>query len=223
MYSLLAALDNAADGAYVIDENQHIVYWNQAAQAMLGYTADEVIGRSCHEIIQGRDEHDHRWCRGNCHVVASARQGQSVETFTVCARSKSGTLRWINVSILTLPLGTTNNAKLVLHLFRDATEVHQRNVFVRQVLNLVSELPPAEVPPARPTSPRVEQILTSREEQVLVLLARGHSTDEIAAMLSISIATARNHIQSILQKLQVHSRAAAVSYAFEHNLIAKND
>ncbi|MEJ2559256.1 MAG: PAS domain-containing protein [Anaerolineae bacterium] len=32
MDSLFQILDNAADGAFVIDEDQHIVYWNQAAQ-----------------------------------------------------------------------------------------------------------------------------------------------------------------------------------------------
>lgn len=223
MYPLLAALDNAADGAYVIDENQRIVYWNQAAQALLGYTADEVLGRLCHEIVQARDEQDHRWCRGNCHVVARARLGKAMETFTVCAHSKSGALRWINVSILALPVGAANGTKLVLHLFRDATEVHQRDLFARQVLNLVSGLPPAESQPVQPASLQVEQKLTGREQQVLVLLTRGLSTDEIATALSISKATTRNHIQSILQKLQVRSRAAAVSYAFEHHLVSRGD
>jgi PAS domain S-box-containing protein len=221
MYSLLAALDQAADGAYVIDENQHIVYWNQVAQDMLGYSSDEVLGRSCHEVIQGRDEHDHNWCRATCQVVATVRQGQAVETFNVCARSKTGALRWLNVSILTLPVAATSGAKLVLHLFRDASEARQRDIFARQVLSLVDNLQPAPVT-AKPlaASERTSQRLTDREHEVLGLLARGHSTDDIAQSLSISVATVRNHIQSILQKLQVRSRAAAVAYAFDHGLVS---
>lgn len=220
MYSLLAALDNAADGAYVIDENQRIVYWNSAAQSMLGYAPEEVLGRSCVEIIQGRDEHDHRWCRGNCHVITTVREGEVVETFNVCARSKSGALRWLNVSILTLPVAAASNPKLVLHLFRDATEIRQHDVFARQVLSLVNSMQPVLAPQVAALAvPDMARQLTSREQEVLVLLAHGYSTENIAKSLSISPSTARNHIQSVLQKLHVHTRAAAVAYAFEHNLV----
>ena len=46
-----------------------------AAEALFGYPAGEVLGRSCFDIIHGRDEHDHTWCRGNCHVAVGARAG----------------------------------------------------------------------------------------------------------------------------------------------------
>jgi DNA-binding CsgD family transcriptional regulator len=54
-----------------------------------------------------------------------------------------------------------------------------------------------------------------------MLMAEGKSTERIAALLSISRPTARNHIQNIFQKLHVHSRAEAVAYAFQHGLLAK--
>jgi two-component system nitrate/nitrite response regulator NarL len=63
------------------------------------------------------------------------------------------------------------------------------------------------------------QDLTDREREVLSLLAQGHSTREIAQALSISYSTARNHIQNILHKLNVHSRLEAVAYAYEHGLV----
>jgi two-component system nitrate/nitrite response regulator NarL len=50
-------------------------------------------------------------------------------------------------------------------------------------------------------------------------LARGHSTRAIAAALSLSPSTVRNHIQGILTKLHVHSRVEAVAYALEHGLV----
>ena len=56
--------------------------------------------------------------------------------------------------------------------------------------------------------------------EVLQLLAQGYSTDQTAQALSISKATTRNHIQNIYQKLQVHTRAQAVAYAFEHDLVS---
>ncbi|MBX3007827.1 MAG: response regulator transcription factor [Melioribacteraceae bacterium] len=52
--------------------------------------------------------------------------------------------------------------------------------------------------------------LTSREEQVLKLLAKGFLYKEIASELSISADTVHNHIRKIYEKLQVHSRTEAV-------------
>ena len=56
-------------------------------------------------------------------------------------------------------------------------------------------------------------MLTEREKRVLELLARGRSLEEIAAELAMSPDTVRGHVQSILEKLQVHSRLDAVMYA----------
>jgi len=50
--------------------------------------------------------------------------------------------------------------------------------------------------------------LTAREAEVALLLAEGHSNQEIADMLSISSHTARHHVQGVLGKLDISSRAA---------------
>jgi DNA-binding NarL/FixJ family response regulator len=52
--------------------------------------------------------------------------------------------------------------------------------------------------------------LTEREEEILVLVARGKSNQEIAAQLFVSVKTVRNHVSNILLKLQVADRAQAV-------------
>ncbi len=63
------------------------------------------------------------------------------------------------------------------------------------------------------------QLLTDREVEVLRLLVTGQTDREIAEILFISHATARSHVSSILRKLDVTSRTAAASYAFQHGLI----
>ena len=50
METIVAALDRAAEGAFLIDNNQRIIYWNRAAQEMLGYAPAEVLGRSCYDL-----------------------------------------------------------------------------------------------------------------------------------------------------------------------------
>lgn len=221
MHPMLVALDKAADGAYAIDETQRIVYWNGVAQKMLGYSAEEVMGRHCHEIVRGRDDHDHIWCRSNCYVTAASRAGEQVETFNTCARTKSGGLRWINVSILVLP-AIDGSSSVIVHLFRDATGIKQQELFARQVLDLAQNLQQATRPEAPPLLQKsAANQLTQREIEVLALMAEGLSTDKIAEALSVSRSTTRNHIQNILQKLHVHNRSAAVAYAFEHSIISR--
>ena len=61
--------------------------------------------------------------------------------------------------------------------------------------------------------------LTAREAEVLALLARGHSTREIAGRLVVTPKTAANHIEHIYTKLGVSSRAAATLYATQHGLM----
>ena len=60
--------------------------------------------------------------------------------------------------------------------------------------------------------------LTTREREVLNLLARGYTQSDIAGMLDISPKTVGTHIQRILNKLNVHSRAQAVAFAHEQGL-----
>ena len=220
MDTVLALLSNAADGAFVIDQNQRIVFWNGAAERMLGFTAEEIMGRLCYEIVRGRDDYDHPWCRSNCHVATVSQAGDPVETFNTLTHTKAGDPRWLNVSILALPAAKEGEAPLVVHLFRDATEVKQQERFARQILSLVDSLQQADAP-ARSASAMgtLAGKLTDREIEVLTLLAQGLSTEKIAETLSVSRATTRNHIQNILQKLRVHSRAEAVAYAFEHGIV----
>ena len=61
--------------------------------------------------------------------------------------------------------------------------------------------------------------LTTREREVLKLLARGVTQAQIAEQLFISSKTVGGHIQRILEKLGVHSRAQAVALAHERGLV----
>ncbi|MEU4689378.1 response regulator transcription factor [Actinoplanes sp. NPDC023714] len=60
---------------------------------------------------------------------------------------------------------------------------------------------------------RIGGRLTPREQEVLGLLTEGLSNREIAHLLSITVATAKNHVHNILEKLEVSSRSEACAWA----------
>ena len=74
-------------------------------------------------------------------------------------------------------------------------------------------------PTAEPVKNSTAINLTSREKQVLSLIAEGYSNSEIAKKLEVSINTTKAHVCSILQKLEVNDRTQAAIKAIKNNVI----
>ena len=66
---------------------------------------------------------------------------------------------------------------------------------------------------------RLYEELTSREKEVLLLIAQGKSNQEIADECFITLKTVKTHVSNILSKLQVEERTQATIYAFKHHLV----
>ncbi|PZG19972.1 DNA-binding response regulator, partial [Micromonospora craterilacus] len=73
----------------------------------------------------------------------------------------------------------------------------------------------------RPPDVRGIDVLTGRETEVLSLVARGLSNDEIARALTISVKTVKTHIGNLLTKLGARDRAQLVIAAYESDLVAR--
>ena len=68
-----------------------------------------------------------------------------------------------------------------------------------------------------------EDPLSDREREILRLLALGHTNQEIAKMLYVSVRTAETHRAHIMQKLRLQTRAELVRYALEQGLLEERE
>jgi PAS domain S-box-containing protein len=68
-------------------------------------------------------------------------------------------------------------------------------------------------------SPEPHPHLTPRQNEVLHLIAEGHSTLQIADILSISVETTRNHVRRMLRALDAHSRVEAIAVAHRDGIL----
>jgi DNA-binding NarL/FixJ family response regulator len=63
--------------------------------------------------------------------------------------------------------------------------------------------------------------LTARDREIVTLVSLGYNSARIAAHLTISEATVRNHLTSILSKLELSNKFELAVFAFRHGLNAK--
>jgi DNA-binding NarL/FixJ family response regulator len=79
--------------------------------------------------------------------------------------------------------------------------------------------PPRSQPPSPPAAlAALPDGLTTREAEVLALIATGLTNAQIAAQLYITEATVKTHINHLFTKAGLHDRAQAVKYAYQHGL-----
>jgi len=83
------------------------------------------------------------------------------------------------------------------------------SVALRDRGRVVGSLAVIETHDALPAGPAPR--VTPRQLEILRLLADGCSTDQIAKRLHLSVETVRNHVRSLLRRMRVHSRLAAVA------------
>jgi two-component system, NarL family, response regulator len=96
----------------------------------------------------------------------------------------------------------------------DATATQTiRTALTQTAIELPSTAPPNE-------SPKVTNLLTQREQEILGLIAAGKSNPEIAKTLYIAPGTVRVHVHAILHKLGVRDRTQAVIVALQNQLIS---
>lgn len=184
----------AGEAAVVaVDEGGRIRQWNGAAERLFGRSAQESLGRLCHEVLEARDVFGNRLCHENCVVQVMARRGEPVKPFRWVSRARMGEARAQSVRVSRVIEGRGGTYTLVHVLQAPALALDTEGLLG------ASEL-------------------SAREREVLAEVARGLKNREIAARLGISVATVRNHVQAVIEKLGVHSKLQAVALVLREDL-----
>lgn len=211
-------VDGTADAAYALDPHGKIIAWNDAATELFGFEKVVVIGKPCSEITHGVDECG-RECNENCAVLKRAADHHPLKSYDIKVRGPHGD-KWCNASVVILD-SAGYDQPCTLHILRPADVQKRLELLLKDFVVTETSLPSVNVREimTHTNSPSGVSNLTEREREILRLLSDGKKTTDIAEKLFISKATANNHIQHILKKLDAHTRLEAVRRAEQAGLL----
>lgn len=214
-------LYSAVDGAYAVDANQRIIYWDPGCEELFGHSANWVLGRPCCDVMCGKNPvTGASFCKRDCSVakMASGEANNAPNSFSIKSKNKAGKDITLSVNVALVP-SPCKKGWIVMHLLNRSMA---RDVVTSIDYALSSDKHASPSKSYDISIGKDEEVLrlTKRELQVLQLLAEGISLQNIGKRLSISLTTVRNHMQHIQKRLGVHSQTEAVAYAYRHNLVA---
>ncbi len=131
----LSILNNLHDGLYFVDNDRKITYWNKAAERISGYSAEEVIGRSCADsILTHIDGEGNYLCQAGCPLEATIADGELRET-TVYMHHKMG--HRVPVLVRTSPL-TNEKGEMIggIEIFTDVSSQEGNELRVKELEKL---------------------------------------------------------------------------------------
>jgi DNA-binding NarL/FixJ family response regulator len=175
--------------------------------------------------VCGRDVFGNRFCHENCTVLSMSRKGEAVRPFELVVGSGAPKSEQpVHVSVLKVP-GETADSYTLVHVLQPIDRATRLARALEQLGPPRTEpdepkgshQPHATVEPQR--APSDSPPLTEREKEILRSVAEGLPNKEIARQLGISLATVRNHVHNILEKLEVHSKLEATSLAFRQGWV----
>jgi PAS domain S-box-containing protein len=170
MHSQYDFLAGTGDGTFVIDNNQRIIFWNAAAEQILGYSAAEASGQRCWMLLQGCTVNGHLICQCDGTIVSQARNHQLTRHFHIMAKHRQGHRVLIDIS--TIPIFSKEGGQLegLAHLFHLVEELPELQPLLRIYL-----LGPVTV--KRPDGSMVSGKLWQRTKVralLALLVLRGH-------------------------------------------------
>lgn len=113
---------HTTDAVCAVDAQQRILYWNRAAEMMLGYTPAEVAGVPCHQVLRAQDLHGRIFCCPNCALFQEAQAAADCPCRLLFLSTRTGIRRLFCVSTLAISAACRQNGgPTLIHLWRPLT------------------------------------------------------------------------------------------------------
>ena len=187
-------LNRVPYGACVTDSENRIVFWNRGAEALVGHSREEAVGRRCCDVIACRAVGGSPLCAEGegCPAADSSQDADAAapgffDANLICASGRGKSVTF--VPLPQCPAAFGEGAALKLFSERSAKEEDAGD--------------DSETAERRAS-------LTPREMEVVNLLAQGFGTGEIASELTVSVHTVLNHIRNARGKVDAKDRLALV-------------
>jgi len=128
-------IENLHDGLYFVNRDRVITYWNKAAEQISGFTANEVVGKSCSDnILTHVDSEGNNLCTGMCPIAATIADGKPREA-EVYMHHKDGHRIPVSVRVSTL---TDRDGNILggIELFTDISNQAANELRVKELEKL---------------------------------------------------------------------------------------
>jgi PAS domain S-box-containing protein len=209
----------------VIDNEFRYLWLNRQMAWIYQTQPEQITGKICYKLISDQAEHCH-----DCPVAAVQKSGRK-EISQKFKEFPDGVRKYGEVSAFPI-FGPQKKVEATLVMVIDITDkiVVDMNCTYQTIAQLMPSLqgflPKLPDPlvgkrtDKKDRKPRAaNSSLTSRETQVLRLLAKGHSNPQIATRLAISPHTVKSHVINIFNKLGVNDRTQAAVAATRQRLV----
>jgi len=128
-------IENLHDGLYFVDRDRVITYWNKAAEQISGFTANEIVGKSCSDdILTHVDGEGNSLCDGMCPLAATIADGKARQA-EVYMHHKDGHRIPVSIRVSTL---TDRDGYIIggIELFTDISNQTANELMVKELEKL---------------------------------------------------------------------------------------
>jgi len=217
VYFCNAFLRDLPDPFSIIDDNYRIVWGNRKKAEVHRLRPEDVVGEICYDIFFQKDT--------PCSPCAVKMAGKSGKPCTVKKKCTLPCGNRICCEQRAAPLLDQNQNHayfLVYGIIVTETKIIEKRQgeYIQRLEDILFEITERKNKfIANDNSRQLQAILSSRQKEVLHLIAQGCTNSEIPKSLSISAHTVKSHLISIFNKLGVNNRTQAAVVATFHELI----
>lgn len=113
MEDFLKIFINVADAVFAVDHRQCVVFWNEAAETLLGISAEKALGQPCWRLLQGTTPGGRPFCGPNCPILNALHRNQPVHALDLLVAGPAQKPILTNISTLFLPPDSESIAALI--------------------------------------------------------------------------------------------------------------